>query len=79
MSKIRLTRVYGCMTVGQPSLSVIIGIEEVSEEEISFPDHISGPPSGRRSAVRSVAMLRAMTEGHRGLLSRWEWKASSSV
>jgi len=72
LSKIQLTRVYGCVTVGQTSLSVIMGIEEVSEEEISFPDHISGPPSGWRSAVRSVAMLRAMTEEHRGFPPRWE-------
>ncbi len=64
LSRIRLTSVYGCVIVGQPSSSVVIGIEEVSEEDISFPDHISGPPSGWRSAVSSVAMLRAMNEGH---------------
>ena len=78
LSRIRLTSVYGCVIVGQPSSSVVIGIEEVSEEEISFPDHISGPPSGWSSAVSSVAMLRAMTEGQSGLPPRWEWKASSS-
>ena len=78
LSKIRLTRVYGCVVVGHPSSSVVMGMEEISEEEISFPDHISGPPRGWRSAVRSVAMLRAITEGHMGLPPRWEWKASSN-
>ena len=38
LSRFRLTSVYGCVIVGQPSSSVVIGIEEVSEEEISFPD-----------------------------------------
>ena len=78
LNKIRLTGVYGCAIVGQPSSSVVMGIEEISDEESSFPDHISGPPSGWSSAVSSVAMLRAMTEGHSGLPPRWEWKASSS-
>ena len=39
---------------------------------------MSGPPSGWSSAVSSVAMLRAMTEGHSGLPLRREWKVSSS-
>ncbi len=34
LSKIRLTGVYGCVIVGQPSSSVMLGIEEVSEDEI---------------------------------------------
>ena len=78
LSRILFTRVYGCVGVGQPSSSVVMGIEEVREEDISFPDHISGPPRGWRSAVRRVAMLRAMTDGHSGLPPRWEWKASSN-
>jgi hypothetical protein len=47
-----------------------MGIEEVREEDISFPEHISGPPRGWRSAVRRVAMLRAMTDGQSGLPPR---------
>ena len=68
---IRFTRVYGC-GVGHPSPSVVIGIEEDREEDISFPDHIYGPPRGWRSAVRRVGMLRAITEGQRGRPPRWE-------
>ena len=64
------------MGVGQPSSSVVIGIEEDKVEDISFPDHISGPPRGWRSAVRRVAMLRAIMEGQRGRSPRREWKAS---
>ncbi len=40
LSIIRFTPVYGCLGVGQPSSSVVMGIEEVREEENSFPDHI---------------------------------------
>ncbi len=72
----RFTRVYGSVGVEQPSSSVVIGIEEDRVEDISFPDHISGPPRGWRSAVRRVAMLWAITEGQRGRPPRWEWKAS---
>ncbi len=57
---------------------MIMGIKEVSEEDISFPGHISGPPRGWRSAVRSVTMLREITEGQKGLPPRWEWKWSSN-
>ncbi len=78
LSRILFTCVYGCVGVGQLSSSVVIGIEEVREEDISFPDHISGPPRGWRSAVRRVAMLRAMTDGQIGLPPRWEWKESSN-
>jgi hypothetical protein len=62
----------------RPPSSVVIGIEEDRVEDISFHDNISGPPRGRRSAVRRVAMLRAITEGQRGRPPRWEWKASSN-
>jgi hypothetical protein len=78
LNNIRFTRVYGCVRVGQPSSSVVMGIEEVREEDISFPDHISGPSRGWRSAVRRVAMLRAITDGQSGLPPRWEWMASSN-
>ena len=78
LSRILFTRVYGCVGVGQPSSSVVMGIEEVREEDISFPDHISGPPRGWRSAVRRVAILRAITDEQRGLPLRCEWKASSN-
>ena len=62
---IRFTRVYGCVGVG--AAVVICGeIKEDRVEDSSFPDHISGPPRGWRSAVRRVAMLRAITEGQRG-------------
>ena len=40
------TRVYGCVGVGQPSSSVVIGIEEGRMEDSSSPDHVSGPPRG---------------------------------
>ena len=46
-------------------------------EDISLPDHISGPPRAWRSAVRRVAIFRAITEGQRGRPPRWEWKANS--
>ena len=74
---IRLTFVYGCLGVGQPSSYVEMGIEEDKVEDISLPDHISGPPMGWRSAVSRVAIFRAITEGQRGRPPRWEWKASS--
>ncbi len=47
---------------GQPSSSVVMGIEEDIVEDSSLLDHISGPSRGWRSAVRRVAMLRAITE-----------------
>ena len=78
LRNLRLTRVYGCVDVGHSSSSVVIGIDVDRVEDISFPDHISGPPRGWRSAVRRVAMLRAITEGQRGRPPRWEWKASSN-
>jgi hypothetical protein len=77
-SRIRFTLVYGCLGVGQPFSSVVMGVEEVREKEISFLDHISGPPRGWRLAVRREAILRAITDGQRGLPPRCEWKASSN-
>ncbi len=61
LRNIRFTHVYGCVGVGQPSSSVVVGIEEDRVEYNSLPDHISGPPRGWRSVVRRVAMLRANT------------------
>jgi hypothetical protein len=78
LSRIQFTLVYGCLGMRQPSSSVVMGIEEASEKEISFPDHISGPPRGWRSAVRRVAILQAISDGQRGLPPRCEWKASSN-
>ena len=78
MFNIRFTRVYGFVCVGHPSSSVVIGIEEDKVEDISFPDHISGPPRGWRSAVRRLTMLRAITEGQRGRPPQLEWKTSSN-
>ena len=49
--------------VGQPSSSVVMGMIFVSAIEIGFPDQISGPRRGCRSAAISVAMLWAMIEG----------------
>ncbi len=77
-SRIRFAPVYGCLGVRQPSSSVVMVIEEVRDRQISFPDHISGPPRGWRSAVRRVAILRAITDGQRCLPPRCEWKASSN-
>jgi hypothetical protein len=72
LRNIRFAHVYGCVGVGQQSSSVVTGIEEDIVEDILFPDHISGPSRGSRSAVRRVAMLRAITEGQRGLPPLWE-------
>ena len=47
------------------------------DEEIWFPDHISGPPVGWRSARMRVAMFRAITDLHAGVRSLRVWKASS--
>ncbi len=77
-SRIRFTLVYDCLGVGQPSSSAVMRIEEVREKEISFPDHFSGPPRGWRSAMRRVAILRAITDGQRDLPPQCEWKASSN-
>ncbi len=77
LRNIRFALVYGCVGVGQPSSSVVMGIEKDIVEDSSLPDHISGLPRGWRYAVRRVAMLRAITEGQRGLPPRWEWKTSS--
>ena len=53
--------------MGQPSSLVVMGMVLVSVVDIGFPDQISGPPRGCRSASISLAMLRAMMEGQSGL------------
>jgi hypothetical protein len=75
---IRYVRVYGWMVVGQPSSSVVIGMSLSSAIDIGFPDQISGPPKGYKSAAISVAMLRAMMEGQIGVPPLRAWNASSS-
>ncbi len=60
---IRFALVYGCVGVGQPSSSVVMGIEADIVKDSSLPKHISFPPRVWRSAVRRVAMLRTITEG----------------
>ncbi len=47
------------------------------EVDIWLPDKISEPPTGRRSAIKRVAMLRAIIDEHMGVRPRWEWKAIS--
>ena len=68
--RIRLIGVYGCEDVEQSSSSVVIGIAAVNVVDMGLPDHISGPLNGCRSAAISVAILRAIVEGQRGL-SPW--------
>jgi hypothetical protein len=62
---------------GHPSSSVWTGIREERLVEIWFPDQISGPPEGWRSAIRRVAMFLAIIEGNVGDPFFREWKASS--
>ncbi len=52
-------------------------MSEVMDVEIRFPDQISGPPIGWRSAKSRVAMLRAINNLHAGVLSLRVWKAIS--
>ena len=52
-------------------------MSEVKDVEIRFPDQISDPPIGWRSAKSRVAMLRAINNLHAGVLSLRMWKVSS--
>ncbi len=54
-----------------------MGMSEEMDVEIWFPDQISGPPVGWRSAMSMVAMFRANTDLHAGVWSLSVWKASS--
>ncbi len=49
--------------------------EEIDAETL-FPDQISGPPVGWRSARSRVAIFRAITELHTGVRFLSVWKAS---
>ena len=62
----RSTRVYGWMGVGHLFVSMVTGMADEIMVDIWLPDQISGPPRGCTSAAMSVAMLRAMMEGHCG-------------
>jgi hypothetical protein len=66
-----------CVCKGHPSSSSWMGLSEEMDVEIRFPDQISGPPVGWRSARSRVAMLRAITDLHPGVLSLRVWKAIS--
>ena len=66
-----------CVCKGHPSSSILMGMSEEMDVEIRFPDQISGSPVGWRSARSRVAMLRAKTDLHAGVLSLRVWKASS--
>jgi hypothetical protein len=54
-----------------------MGIRVERLVEIWFPDQISGPPVGCRSAVKIVAIFLATIEGQSGDPPLREWKASS--
>jgi len=66
-----------CVCKGQPSSSIWMGMSEEIDVEIRFPYQISGPPVRWRSAISRVAMLRAITCLHAGVLSLRVWKAIS--
>ena len=68
--RILLLGVYRCEGVGQKSSSVVMGIAVGNVVDMGLPAHISGQPNGCRSAAVSVAMLRAIIEGQRGLPPR---------
>ncbi len=42
-------------------------MREEMDVEIWFPDQISGPPMGWRSAMSMVAMFRAVADLHAGV------------
>jgi hypothetical protein len=54
-----------------------MGIRVERLVEIWFPDQISGPPVGCRSAARRVAIFLAMIEEQSGEPLLREWKANS--
>ena len=66
-----------CDFKGQPSSSSWMGMSDDIDVEIWFPDQISGPPVGWRSAKSRVAMLRAKADSHAGVRSLCMWKAIS--
>jgi len=62
----------GCISRGQPSSSRWTGILDEMEADIWLPGQIFGPPTGCRSAISKVAMLRATIEDHMGVRPLWE-------
>ena len=52
-------------------------MSEEMDVEIWFPDQISGPPVGWKSAKSWVAMLLAITDVQIGVWSLCVWKAAS--
>ena len=58
-----------------------MGMREEIDAEMLFPDQISGPPVGWRSARSKVAMFRAIIDLHTGVrfLSVWKQVAWASV
>ncbi len=53
-----------------------MGMREEMDVEIRFPDQMSGPPVGWRSARSRVAMFRSITDLLTGVWFLSVWKAS---
>ena len=66
-----------CIFKGQPSSSSWMRMSEEMDVAIRFPDQISGPPVGWRSAMSRVDMFRANTDLHADVWSLSVWKAIS--
>jgi hypothetical protein len=62
---------------GHPSSSVWMGIRVERLVEIWFPDPISGPLVGCRSAIKRVAIFLVTKEGQSGHPLLREWKANA--
>ncbi len=60
------------MSSEHPFSPVWMGTQAEREAEICFPDKISGPPVGWRSAVKRVAMFLDTMEDHSGGVTLWE-------
>ena len=67
----------GCASAGQPSSSVMVGIQDVMESEIWLPDQMSTVPMGCKSTVSSVATFLPIIDWHVAW-PLWVWNASSS-
>ena len=65
------------MSRGHPSSSVGMGIRLERLVVIWFPNQISGPPVGCRSAARRGAIFHAIIKGPSGDPLLQEWKANS--
>ena len=62
--------VYGWLGAGQPSSSLVMGMDVVKTAEIGLLDQIPGLPRGCISDSTSVAILREFMEGQSGLPPR---------